>query len=457
MDQEKIKAHNIITHYPPQPNPNPMFYPFFLLAEKLEPQTPLSLPFPSLTQTLPLSPATSRIRNGHARTGPLALVQIPHEFRDVGAVGLIKREEGVAARGVRHRGHGEVGTREALGAVDDKLVGLTRGDGGVFGGEADVEAADGEVRVLDVEVVGVAHGAVLEDGDVDVACEGVGTWSAFFFLSDLLFLFLSFCLHFPKLTFAWRKGKSVGSSLTVCPLIDRMGTVSRQRRVQFLPQYVEFVLQVDEKHICVARRSPGITAHAGVAVVPIEDLLLGPFVGPVGPAHGIKGGGVLPVPEMDADGLIGAVGRSRRLPGDRGMAVGGVAVEAPVPASLEADVGVIHGLQVEAVDGSRRPDVGGVTVDDLGDGIVDVDVENMPLFQYKPETCFQTQFDTYSRRLISGVGYSGYGSPVFGIDRDDLSDIPSLPNAIRCQLRRTYLAGVMLEVQDYCSVPARIK
>ena len=62
------------------------------------------------------------------------------------------------------------------------------------------------------------------------------------------------------------------------------------------------------------------------------------------------------------------------------MVVGLVAVETTIPASLEADVGVIHGLQVEVVNGSFPPDVGEVVVDDLGDGTVDVDVKYMPLF-----------------------------------------------------------------------------
>ena len=168
--------------------------------------------------------------------------------------------------------------------------------------------------------------------------------------------------------------------LTVCPLVDRVGAVPHQRRVQFLPQYVELVLQVDKEHICVARGPPRVTAHARVAVVPVEDLLLGPFVGAVGPAYGVERGRVLPVPQMDADGLVGAVGRRRRLSRDRGVAVGRVAVEAAVPAGLEADVGVVHGLQVEIVDRSGRPDVGSVAVDDLGDGVVDVDVEYVPLF-----------------------------------------------------------------------------
>ena len=64
-----------------------------------------------------------------------------------------------------------MGAGKAFCAVDDKLVGLARGDGGVFGGEADVEATYCEVWVLDVEVIGVAHGTVLEDWDVDVTCQ----------------------------------------------------------------------------------------------------------------------------------------------------------------------------------------------------------------------------------------------------------------------------------------------
>ena len=76
-----------------------------------------------------------------------------------------------------------MGAREALCAVDGELVVRVCGDGGVFGGESDVEAADAEVGVLDVEVVGVAHGAVLEDGDADVACGNEFIVSLLFSLS----------------------------------------------------------------------------------------------------------------------------------------------------------------------------------------------------------------------------------------------------------------------------------
>ena len=85
---------------------------------------------------------------------------------------------------------------------------------------------------------------------------------------------------------------------------------------------------------------------------------------------------------MDADGLIGAVHRGRRLPGYWGMIICGVAVEATVPASLEADIRVIHGLQVKITDWPSPPNIGGVIVDGLGDGIVDVDVEYMPLLRH---------------------------------------------------------------------------
>lgn len=176
------------------------------------------------------------------------------------------------------------------------------------------------------------------------------------------------------------EGFTGSSSLTLCPCVDRMGAVAHERRVQVFPQYVDFVLQVDQEHISVAAGTPGVAAHAPVAVVPAEDLLLGPCVVAVGPAHGVESGGVAGVPEMYADGLVGAVPCTRGLARNWGMIVGGVAVETTVPASLEADVGIIHGLQIEVVDRSRPPDVGGVIVDDLGDGIVDVDIEYMPLF-----------------------------------------------------------------------------
>lgn len=77
---------------------------------------------------------------------------------------------------------------EALCAVDDEGVVWVGGDGCVFGGEGDVVAADAEVRVLDVEVVGVTHGTVLDDGDADIACGNYFSISVFSFFLDFRLL-----------------------------------------------------------------------------------------------------------------------------------------------------------------------------------------------------------------------------------------------------------------------------
>lgn len=97
-----------------------------------------------------------------------------------------------------------MGAGEAFGAVDGELVDGVGGDGGVFGGEGDVEAADAEVGVLHVEVVGVAHGTVLEDGDADAACGRR--------FPSLVFLFCFF-------DFVLLKGLS-GTITTHCSSID---------------------------------------------------------------------------------------------------------------------------------------------------------------------------------------------------------------------------------------------
>lgn len=117
-----------------------------------------------------------------------------------------------------------------------------------------------------------------------------------------------------------------------------------------------------------------------MAIVPIKGLLLRPQIVAVSPTYRVEGGGVAGVPEVDADGLVRAVPCGRDLPRDWGMVVGGIAVETTVPASFEADVGVIHGLQVQLINWSRPPDVGTVVVDDLGDGIVGINIEYVPLF-----------------------------------------------------------------------------
>lgn len=95
------------------------------------------------------------------------------------------------------------------------------------------------------------------------------------------------------------------------------------------------------------------------------------------------------------------------------MVISGVTVETAVPTSLEADVRVIHGLQVEVVYRSISPDVGGVIVNDLGDGIIDVDVEYVP-----------------SSGIVPGVGHCGYGGSVFGANGDNVGDISPFPGPI---------------------------
>ena len=185
-----------------------------------------------------------------------------------------------------------------------------------------------------------------------------------------------------------------------------------------------------------------------MAVVPVEVLLRRPGVVAVGPAHGVEGCGVGGVPEMDADGLIGAVASGCGLSGDGGMVVSGVAVEATVPTTLEADVGIIHGLQIQVVQRSFPPDVGGVVVDELNDGIVDVEVEYMPLFQRQSKQYIQTWSYPYSSSLVPRICYSGYRGSVFGIGGYNVCDVSPLPSPITCQLRGTQLTGMVLEVHN---------
>ena len=111
---------------------------------------------------------------------------------------------------------------------------------------------------MDVEVVGVAHGAVFEGWDVEIACDG------------------DFGLAFFPEGISVRRDLLRLSLTDGGPLVDWVRGVAFERRVQFLPEDVDFVFQVDEEDICVAGRSPRVAAHARVAVVSVEDLLLRP-------------------------------------------------------------------------------------------------------------------------------------------------------------------------------------
>lgn len=57
--------------------------------------------------------------------------------------------------------------RQALGTIDDECA-VVR-DGSVLGIPADIEATNGQIRILGVEEVGVPHAAVGEDGNAYVA------------------------------------------------------------------------------------------------------------------------------------------------------------------------------------------------------------------------------------------------------------------------------------------------
>ena len=133
---------------------------------------------------------------------------------------------------------------------------------------------------------------------------------------------------------------------------------------------------------------------------------------------------------MDADALVGAARCGRRLPRDWGVLVGGIAVEATVPASFKPNVGVVHGLQVKTINRSWPPDVGGVIVDDFGDGIIVADVEYMPLSHCQSETYFKARLNAYTSCLVSGIGYSGYWGSIFGVVGNNLSDVATLPLAV---------------------------
>ena len=172
--------------------------------------------------------------------------------------------------------------------------------------------------------------------------------------------------------------------LTLRPGKD--GMVGRRcvRGIGVLPQDDEIVLQVDEHGIRDTAGTPRIAAHPRVPVVILEVLLLSPIVATVVPCAGLERGRVASIPEEDADGgvaaaLIGA------LPGYRAVVVGDVRVEAAIPTCLQSHVRVVHGLEVELVEGTGNPDVGRVAVGHFGDGAIDVDVEDVPLWYGQPE------------------------------------------------------------------------
>ena len=121
---------------------------------------------------------------------------------------------------------------------------------------------------------------------------------------------------------------------TLGPLIDGMRSCVVQSRIQILPQNFEFVIHVNEEHISVAARSPGVTTDPSMAVVAIECLLFGPCSVSVCPANRVKCCGILSVPKVDPYHLIGVVAWVLCLSWYWAVIVGGIRVEGPVPTCL---------------------------------------------------------------------------------------------------------------------------
>ena len=61
------------------------------------------------------------------------------------------------------------------------------------------------------------------------------------------------------------------------------------------------------------------------------------------------------------------------------MLVYDIRVEGAVPAGLEANVRVVDRFEIELIEWTWCPDVGAVGVDHFGDGVVDIDIEDVPL------------------------------------------------------------------------------
>lgn len=84
-----------------------------------------------------------------------------------------------------------------------------------------------------------------------------------------------------------------------------------------------------------------------MTVETIENLLFRPVRGSIGPLHFVKGCGVVTVPKVDADALIGTVACSVWvLSRYRTVSIGGVSVKVSIPAGLQAHFRTVHCLEV---------------------------------------------------------------------------------------------------------------
>lgn len=115
---------------------------------------------------LALFPITSPLlanlspRNRHSSSTPLPAIQIANKLGNIAPLRLIKHHQTISATAIRQGANAQMRSRQArLAVVRPHDEGVGGDDGGIFGGPADVVAAD-EVGgvVLDVEVVRVAQG-----------------------------------------------------------------------------------------------------------------------------------------------------------------------------------------------------------------------------------------------------------------------------------------------------------
>ena len=165
---------------------------------------------------------------------------------------------------------------------------------------------------------------------------------------------------------------------TLHPLMHRMLRRNLVRRIQILPQHIDPLLQIHEKHIGITPRSPRVTSYPRMPIIVLKLLLLGPDTISIDPRDTIKSRRVGRIPEMYTDRLVCIIA-SIVLPRNRTVFVFDIGVKAAVPTGLQADVGVGHGAEVQLGERAGRPDVGFVAVDYFGNGALGVDVEDVPL------------------------------------------------------------------------------
>ena len=120
-----------------------------------------------------------------------------------------------------------------------------------------------------------------------------------------------------------------------------------------------------------------------MTIVTSKRLLRHPCRITVTPAYCPERCGVLSIPQVDSDGLIRVRTAYILLSRHGAVIVRDVRVKATIPASLEPDVGIVHGFQMEVIDRAWPPSVGDIAIGHLRDIITLVDVEDVPLMLHQ--------------------------------------------------------------------------